>query len=146
MTTFWQEKTLAQMTDSEWESLCDGCGRCCLQKLECEDTGDIFYTQLACQLLDLKTCQCSDYTNRSKKVTSCIQLRNLQDHEWAFMPTTCAYRLLKEGKGLMSWHPLIEGNNQLMHQLGISVKDKVISEIDVAEQDFEDHLITWVEC
>lgn len=146
MSEFWQEKSLEQMSDEEWESLCDGCGRCCLQKLECADTAEIFYTELACQLLDLKTCQCSDYTHRTQKVESCINLRNLKAHEWAFMPTTCAYRLIKEGQGLMPWHPLIVGDQRLMLQQGISVKGKVMSELSVAEEDFEDHIVTWVQC
>jgi len=146
MREFWKEKTLEQMTDSEWEAICDGCARCCLQKLECEDTGEIFYTELACQLLDLKTCRCSNYEQRTQKVASCISLRNLKAHEWNFMPTTCAYRLLKEGHGLMPWHPLIVGDNSLMLAQGISVKGKIKSELSVAEEDFEDHVITWVQC
>ena len=146
MSDFWKTKTLEQMSDQEWESVCDGCGRCCLQKLECADSGEIFYTELACQLLDVKSCRCSDYTHRTQKVDSCISLRSLKDEEWAFMPTSCAYRLLKEGEGLMPWHPLLTGSHRLMEENGISVKGKVISELSVAEEDFEEHIVTWVQC
>ena len=134
------------MTDSEWELLCDGCGRCCLQKLECEDTGDIFYTDLACELFDLGTCKCSDYANRTEKVAACVSLRSLQEHEWNYMPNTCAYRLLKEGKGLMPWHPLLTGNQKLMKEQGISVSGKVLPEKSVEEENFEEHVVTWVQC
>jgi uncharacterized cysteine cluster protein YcgN (CxxCxxCC family) len=146
MSEFWKEKTLEQMTDQEWESLCDGCGRCCLQKLECADSGDIFYTELACQLLDLNTCKCGDYTKRTQKVSSCVNLRSLKEHEWNFMPTTCAYRLLKEEQGLMPWHPLITGDHKMMEEMAISVKGKVLPEQSVAEEDFEEHIVTWVQC
>lgn len=146
MQPFWKTLTLDQLSDEQWESLCDGCARCCLQKLQCEDTEEVFYTELACKLLDLENCRCSDYSNRSSKVTACVSLRHLKDEDWYFMPTTCAYRLLKEGKDLEDWHPLIYGSKQKMLEEGISVKGRVISETHVNEEDFEDHVIRWVEC
>ncbi len=143
---FWEQKTLEQLSDQEWESLCDGCGRCCLQKLQCADSDEIFYTELACKQLNLNTVRCCDYANRESKVESCVELRSLQNHEWDFMPTTCAYRLLKEGQGLMPWHPLIVGNDKLMQEQGISVKGQAINESEVAEEDYEEHIVTWVYC
>jgi len=142
---FWESKTLAEMSDQEWESLCDGCGRCCLQKLECADSGKVFYTELICQLFDQDRCQCSDYTNRTDRVSNCLNLRDIKTHEWAYMPSTCAYRLLVEGQGLMPWHPLIVGDDSQILATGLSVKRKVLSETEVAEEDFEEHIITWVE-
>lgn len=145
--TYWKAKTLEELTDEEWEGLCDGCGRCCLQKLECEDSGDIFYTNLTCKQLDTESCRCKDYTNRTKIVSACMSLRQLNDEDWYFMPTTCAYRLIKEGKALKDWHPLIFGSDEKMIAEGISIKGQLtISEADVAEEDFEEHVIQWVEC
>lgn len=144
MSRFWESKKLQDLDEAEWEALCDGCGRCCLQKLECEDTGEIFYTDLACKLFDLNDCRCKDYQHRVEKVPDCISLRKLQEHEWNYMPDTCAYRLLKEGKKLALWHPLISGSRKLMEAEGISVKGKVLPEQYVHEDDLEDHIIHWI--
>ncbi len=144
--SFWTSKTLEELSDEEWESLCDGCGRCCLQKLECEDTGEVFYTDLTCKQLDMESCRCKDYENRSQIVSACISLRQLKDEDWYFMPSTCAYRLIKEGKALKDWHPLIYGSDEKMKQEGISIRGRVVSETAVAEEDYEDHIIQWVEC
>ena len=112
---FWEEKSLEEMNHEEWESLCDGCGKCCLQKLEDEDTGQIHYTALACSLLDVETCRCKDYKQRHKKIPQCIKLNPERIHEFGFLPGTCAYRLLAEGKALPQWHPLRSGSrNPLM--------------------------------
>lgn len=146
MKSFWKHKSLEQLNDQEWEQLCDGCGRCCLQKLECADTGEIFYTELACRLLDLQDCSCTDYANRTQVVESCLDLRELKANDWQFMPSSCAYRLLYEGKPLFDWHPLIAGNHLLMETAGIFVKGRVLHDIDVEEDDFEEHLVTWVHC
>jgi len=144
MSDFWESKTLEELNDTEWEALCDGCGRCCLQKLECMDSGEIFYTDLACKLFNLNSCRCMDYANRFDQVPDCISLRSLKNHEWNYMPDTCAYRLLKEGKKLASWHPLIAGNKNLMEAQGISVKGRVLPEQSVHESDAEDHIVHWI--
>jgi uncharacterized cysteine cluster protein YcgN (CxxCxxCC family) len=130
MTHFWQTKSLAEMDEQEWDSLCDGCGRCCLSKLEDEDTGEILYTQVACRLLDIEHCLCTHYQQRQVLVPECMNLRHdFRHYHW--LPTTCAYRLLHEGKPLFDWHPLLSGNPQSVHDAGISVRDLAISENDV---------------
>jgi uncharacterized cysteine cluster protein YcgN (CxxCxxCC family) len=141
---FWRSKTLAEMTPSEWESICDGCGRCCLNKLEDEDTGQVFYTDVRCRLLDATACQCTDYKNRSKVVADCIQLSpdNVPDIKW--LPPTCGYRLLARGRDLYWWHPLVSGDPDTVHAAGISVRGRtVISEEEVAIEDYEDRIVTW---
>ena len=125
---FWKRKQLGQMCREEWESLCDGCALCCLQKLEDEETGEIFYTDIACQLLDVKTCRCTDYLNRAQKVEDCIVLSPDDPDTFTWLPGTCAYRLLAEGKDLPEWHPLITGDPDTVHEAGISSKGKLVSE------------------
>jgi len=122
-TQFWKQKRLSQMNHEEWESLCDGCGRCCLHKLEDEEDGRIYYTRAACSLLDIKSCRCKDYANREKLMPDCIQLSvdNAQYFDW--LPETCAYRLLAEGEPLPEWHPLISGDPDSVIKAGISVRD-----------------------
>ncbi len=116
------------MTAGEWESLCDGCGKCCLNKLEFEDTGEIAFTNVACKLLDLHSCRCSDYRNRRKFVPDCVKLspRNIEKIQW--MPSSCAYRLLSEGKPLFDWHPLISGDPESVHKAGISMRGRAVPE------------------
>ncbi|MEM7071406.1 MAG: YcgN family cysteine cluster protein [Pseudomonadota bacterium] len=125
---FWQRKTLADMSDREWESLCDGCGRCCLNKVEYVETGDIGVSDVACKLLDLESCKCSQYKNRKKHVPDCIKLEWSHIGRLHWLPETCAYRLLYEGKALKEWHPLISGRASSVHEAGISVKGKAVSE------------------
>ena len=140
---FWRAKPLNDMTDREWESLCDGCGRCCLNKLEDEETGAIALTRVACRLLDGDTCRCTDYANRMGIVPECIQLTPLLADELPWLPSSCAYRLLAEGKDLPDWHPLVSGNPASVHQAGISVRGWTLSEADVPLDDWEDHIIAW---
>jgi len=140
---FWQTKQLHEMTTEEWESLCDGCGRCCLVKLEDEDTGEIHDTDVSCQLLDCSTCRCMDYANRHAIVDDCIKLdvEKLEQLQW--LPATCAYRLLWEGKQLFAWHPLISGDPGSVHEAGISVMDKVTSERDVPLEELVNRIREW---
>lgn len=136
---FWQIKTLFEMTDDEWESLCDGCGQCCLNKLIDADTDEIYFTNVACNQLNIKTCQCRNYDKRFVLEPDCIKLTrdNLGTFEW--LPYTCAYRLLGEGKPLPSWHPLITGSKSAMHAARISVRHIAVPESQMTE--WEDHII-----
>lgn len=141
---FWQRKTLAEMSPDEWDALCDGCGKCCLHKLEDEDSGEVFYTDVACRYLDESTCRCKDYANRSALVDTCLTLdKNNVDH-FQWLPITCAYRLLSEGERLADWHPLVSGSYQSVHKAGMSVRHRVWSEQEIAPQAMEDHIIRWV--
>ncbi len=131
------------MTAGEWEALCDGCGRCCLIKLEDEDTGEIHHTSVACKLLDTENCRCVDYDHRHKRVADCLKLtpENLGDLSW--LPPTCAYRVIATGGELAWWHPLVSGTGQTVIDAGISVKGRVDSELDVDEDDLPDFMCTW---
>ncbi len=140
---FWQRKSLTAMTKREWESHCDGCGTCCLVKLEVEDTGEINVTRVACRLLDLGTCRCSDYSHRKKRVPDCVKLTPDNVGSLSWMPRTCAYRLIAEGKDLYDWHPLISGDPESVHRAGISLRGKVVSERDVADEDLPNHIVDW---
>ena len=130
---FWQTKRLEQMTRPEWESLCDGCGLCCLIRFEDEDTGEVIPTRVHCKLFDPKVCACSDYANRKAHVPDCIKLTpgNIEALEW--MPRSCAYRRLHEGRPLACWHPLISGSRETVHTAGVSVRGQTISELALDE-------------
>lgn len=130
---FWETKSLKEMTREEWESLCDGCGQCCMVKIEDEDTGGIYLTRLACRMLDIGSCRCSDYKNRHASEPDCIVIRpkNLRDLTW--LPKTCAYRRIDEGRGLEWWHPLVSGDPNSVHEAGISVRDWARSEEGVRD-------------
>lgn len=142
---FWKRKSLEEMDREEWESLCDGCGKCCLHKLQDEDEdgepGEIHNTNVACRLLDLGTCQCSDYANRWDFVPDCVQLFPQFIETAVWLPTTCAYRLLHEGKDLAWWHPLVSGSAETIHEAGISVRGRVISERKAGPLDH--HIVDW---
>ena len=140
---FWRRKTLAEMTDSEWESLCDGCGKCCLIKLEDEDTGELHFTNVACHLLNAETCRCGNYAKRQQLVPDCVKVTPETAGTLNFMPETCAYRLLAGGKELPNWHPLVSGRHDSVHRAKMSVRGRVVSEDDVEEEDLPHHLIDW---
>jgi uncharacterized protein len=141
--TFWLTKTLAEMTDVEWESLCDGCGKCCLHKLEDEDSGKVFYTNVACRLLDLTACRCTHYTERTRLVPECLDLSQRDLSEFRWLPSTCAYRLLAEGDGLPAWHPLVSGKKTSVIDAGVSIRSFAIAEAQA--NDLEEHVIEWLE-
>lgn len=139
---FWAELPLDRLTPEEWEALCDGCGKCCLNKLEDEATGEVALTRIACMLLDDATCRCTSYGNRHAYVPECIVLtaKTLSDHLY-WLPQTCAYRLRYEGRDLFDWHPLISGDPDSVHQAGVSVRGLTRSEAEIPEGDWEDHSI-----
>ena len=129
------------MTPSEWESLCDGCGKCCLHKLQYEDNDEVVYTNVACRLLDVKSCQCSKYAERKRFVPDCVRLEPDKVAALTWMPSTCAYRLLSEGKDLAWWHPLVSGDPETVHVAGQSVRGRAIPERKAGP--LENHLVTW---
>jgi uncharacterized cysteine cluster protein YcgN (CxxCxxCC family) len=144
---YWRRKPLEQLSFEEWEALCDGCGRCCLLKLEDADDGSVVYTDVACRLFDDETCRCASYAHRAMLVPGCVRLtpESVRDTvRW--MPTTCAYRLLAEGRDLPAWHPLISGDPETVHRAGISVRGMTAPEYEVAEEEYEDHVIDHVSC
>jgi uncharacterized cysteine cluster protein YcgN (CxxCxxCC family) len=138
---FWKTKTLAEMSQAEWESLCDGCGRCCLHKLRDEETDALSFTNVSCRLLDTETCRCTDYAKRFDRVPDCVQLTPaaLRDIDW--LPPSCAYRLLQEGKDLPSWHPLVSGRAETVLSSGASAAGRVINERDAGP--LEHHIVEW---
>ena len=138
---FWRRKTLAEMTRGEWESLCDGCAKCCLDKLEDDDTGEISYTEVACRLLDLGTCRCTDYSNRTRFVPDCVVLTPRTVARLTWLPSSCAYRLISEGKDLEWWHPLVSGDPETVHRAGVSVRGRAVPE--AVAGDLEDHVVRW---
>ena len=140
---FWKTKRLDQMDEAEWESLCDGCAKCCLLKLEDEDTGEIAYTRLHCRLLDAETCRCSDYPGRKAKVPDCVKLTPKKIEQIKWMPRSCAYRLVAEGQDLPDWPHLVCGDRERVHTEGHSIMGRTKSEDTVLEEDQIDWIVDW---
>lgn len=138
---FWRTKNLGQMSRQEWESLCDGCGKCCLHKLQDADTDEVFPTNVACRLLDVETCRCTDYPNRKVKVPDCVQLSPKTAGTLSWLPSTCAYRLVANGEDLPQWHPLISGDKETVHVAGVSVRGRAVSETIAGP--LGSHLVDW---
>ncbi|MEJ2364632.1 MAG: YcgN family cysteine cluster protein [Deltaproteobacteria bacterium] len=140
---FWKTKPLEELTPEEWEALCDGCGRCCLHKVEYKDTGETFYTNVACHLLDTWLCRCVSYEERFSLVPTCLLMTPQKAAELAWLPPTCGYRRLALGMDLDWWHPLVSGNPDTVHQAGISVRGKVLPEEIVPLERLEEHIIEF---
>lgn len=138
---FWQRKSLLEMSASEWESLCDGCGKCCLQKLEDADDGMVYYTNVVCQYMT-EDCRCSQYDRRHELVPNCVWLKPVDIDQFFWLPSTCAYRLLAEGKDLPAWHPLVSGDSELIHAVNVSIKHmELIADDQIPEEEWQDHVI-----
>ena len=141
--SFWQEKTLSEMNEEEWESLCDNCGKCCLHKLEDEDTGKIFYTSVVCDLINLESCRCTRYSERCTLVPDCLDLKQHDFTDYTWLPATCAYKLLAEGKDLPAWHPLVSGSPETVNEAGVSIRSYAMKESEI--EHVEEHIIEWLE-
>jgi uncharacterized cysteine cluster protein YcgN (CxxCxxCC family) len=141
---FWKRKSLEELNLAEWESLCDGCGRCCLVKLEEEKSGKIHFTDVACKLFNAKTCRCTDYAHRRRRVHDCIKLTPAKVRTLSWLPPSCAYRLIAEGRDLAWWHPLVSGSQTSVHEAGVSVRRRIdVSETEVELADYPDHVVAW---
>jgi uncharacterized protein len=141
---FWKQKTLEELTPAEWESLCDGCGRCCLVKLEDETSGTVHFTDIACKLFDPLSCRCKDYARRLTRVRDCIRLTPAKVRALSWLPASCAYRLVAEGRDLPWWHPLVSGSQTTVHEAGISVRGRVgLTENEVKPADYPHHIVAW---
>lgn len=140
---FWETKSLDEMSDGEWESLCDRCGLCCLHKLEDEDTGDVVFTRVACKLLNTSTCQCSNYDTRFSFVPDCLTVKPLDEQKLAWLPDSCAYKLLSMGEPLKPWHPLISGRSESVHEAGISMRGACVSEREISDVDYIEYIVEW---
>ncbi len=138
---FWEEKTLAEMSDDEWEALCDGCGQCCVWKFEDADSGEILYTDIRCILFDANHCRCNDYQRRCSQVPDCMDIRHLENKHFFWLPKTCAYRLLHEGEPLFDWHPLISSDPSSVHQAGISLQNKTVCGKNIRAAEILRHII-----
>ncbi len=145
MTAWWNEKALDELDRDQWEALCDGCAKCCLHKLEDEESGDIFYTRVRCRYLDEASCRCTDYPHRSTLVPNCIQLEPGELDGLSWLPATCAYRLRAQGLPLPSWHYLESGSRETVHAAGVSIRGRAVSDEYVHPDGFDEHIVHWVE-
>lgn len=145
MKKFWETKSLSEMSPQEWESLCDGCGKCCLHKLEDEDDGTVYYTAVACRWLDLESCRCSHYAERLAIEPTCVELRPDDVDNLSWLPASCAYRRIQEGRGLADWHPLVSGDAARVHRGGHSIKGRCLSERHVHPDELVEHIVQWVD-
>ena len=145
MRDWWNRLSLAELDPEQWEALCDGCAKCCLHKLEDEDSGEIFYTRVRCRYLQEESCRCSDYPRRSVMVPECIRLEPgmVADLEW--LPASCAYRLRARGEPLPEWHYLVSGSRTTVHEVGVSIRGRAISDEYVHPDGYDEHIVTWVE-
>ncbi len=143
MQEFWKHKPMSKLSKSEWESLCDGCGKCCCIRMEDEDTGAIYVTDVSCKLFDRENCTCGDYKNRTVHVPDCVQLTPDNAGALKWMPHTCAYRLIANGEDLFDWHHLVSGSRQTIHDAGMSVQDATYSELDIPEEKHPKHIVIW---
>lgn len=138
---FWKRKSLQEMSQQEWESLCDGCGKCCLQKLEDEDDGTVYYTDIVCRYMT-DDCRCSEYEKRHELVPNCVWLKPSDVEDFFWLPATCAYRILAEGRDLPTWHPLVAGDPDIIHAVNISVKHmELVKDDQIPEDEWQDHVI-----
>ncbi len=142
---FWEALALADMSAEQWERLCDGCGRCCAVKLQDVETGAVHYTRAACRLLDTESCRCTDYANRARRVADCAVLSPDGASSFGWLPASCAYRRLAEGRTLAPWHPLVSDDPESVHLAGISVRGQLISEMHVHDEDLPAMLVHWTE-
>jgi len=141
---FWERYPLEELTAEEWEALCDGCGQCCLLKFQDDETGELAVLNVACELLDISSCRCSDYANRLERVPDCTQLTPARIEEFRWLPKSCAYRRVAEGRKLARWHPLLSGDPERVHRKGISVRSFAVSRREVPEEEYEDHIIAVI--
>jgi uncharacterized cysteine cluster protein YcgN (CxxCxxCC family) len=142
---YWNNTPLHELSHEQWEMLCDGCGKCCLHKLQDEDTNEVFYTRVACKLLDTKSGGCQDYDQRFSRVPDCMDVAKMLPSEMAWLPNSCAYRLRADNKPLPQWHPLISGKQSSVHKETKSIRGLVVSEVDVDEADLENYIIRWID-
>lgn len=142
---WWDQLPLEALDDKQWEALCDGCAKCCLHKLEDEDTGEVVYTKVRCRYLDESICRCTVYPQRSELVPACIHLDQGNAAELNWLPTTCAYRLRAQGELLREWHPLNSGSADSVHEAGISIRGRAVSDEYVHPDGYDEHIVSWVE-
>lgn len=145
MGDWWHDKSLDELSSTEWEALCDGCAKCCLHKLEDEDSGEVFYTKVRCRFLHEQSCRCTDYANRSTLVPHCIELRSADWKSLDWLPSTCSYRLRAHDQPLPEWHPLVSGDRDSVHREGVSIRGRAISDEYVHPDGYDEHIVRWVE-
>ena len=145
MAEWWDTLPLAALSPDQWEALCDGCAKCCLHKLEDDETGEVFYTKVRCRHLTESSCRCGDYPNRQTLVPHCLDLSQVDVEQLTWLPSTCAYRLRAQGEPLPHWHPLVSGSADSVHEAGISIRGRAISDEFVHPDGYDEHIITWVE-